>query len=239
MGERGEATPPSFFQHLHLLCTFTIINNESRSLADKISCVSFLWNFITKSTNPERFSMDVQTSSATSAVAQSMGTASKAMAAVGAANNPQEIQKIMMQFQKENAKMDMTGEMMEDALDSAFDNGEEEDEADEVMNQVEICFAAMFLAVAISLHCHADAWGPFSCVFLRLVKFSNQGSDQQLNFRQTVRFSLLRVRVGRKQVFSQRSSERSVWRMLLSFEKKKEISWQKVQQAMSLPCSRR
>jgi len=65
-----------------------------------------------------------------------MGTAAKAMAAVGEANNPQEIQKIMMQFQKENAKMDLAGEMMDDALDSAFDNEDEEDEADEVMNQV-------------------------------------------------------------------------------------------------------
>jgi len=65
-----------------------------------------------------------------------MGTAAKAMAAVGEANDPKEIQKIMMQFQKENAKMDMAGEMMDDALDGAFDTEETEDETDEVMNQV-------------------------------------------------------------------------------------------------------
>lgn len=78
----------------------------------------------------------LQTSTATSAVAQSMDTAAKAMAAVGQANNPVEIQKIMQQFQKENAKMDMAGEMMDDALDSAFDTEDMEDETDDVMNQV-------------------------------------------------------------------------------------------------------
>ena len=65
-----------------------------------------------------------------------MDTAAKAMAAVGKANNPAEIQRIMQQFQRENAKMDMAGEMMDDALDSAFDTDEMEDETDDVMNQV-------------------------------------------------------------------------------------------------------
>ena len=69
-----------------------------------------------------------------------MDTAAKAMAAVGQANNPAEIQRIMQQFQRENAKMDMAGEMMDDALDSAFDTDEMEDETDDVMNQVNICF---------------------------------------------------------------------------------------------------
>ncbi len=82
----------------------------------------------------------LQTSTATTAVAQSMDTAAKAMAAVGKANNPAEIQRIMQQFQRENAKMDMAGEMMDDALDSAFDTDEMEDETDDVMNQVQAPF---------------------------------------------------------------------------------------------------
>ena len=77
-----------------------------------------------------------QTSTATSTVAQSMDTAAKAMAAVGKANDPMAMQRVMQQFQRENAKMDMAGEMMDDALDSAFDTDEMEDETDDVMNEV-------------------------------------------------------------------------------------------------------
>ena len=65
-----------------------------------------------------------------------MNTAAKAMASIGEANNPAEIQRIMQQFQKENMKMDMAGEMMDDALDSAFDGDELDEETDDVMNEV-------------------------------------------------------------------------------------------------------
>ena len=82
----------------------------------------------------------LQTSSATGKVAQSMDSAAKAMAAVGQANDPKAIQKIMQEFSKENMKMDMTSEMMDDALDSAFDTEDAEDEADDVMNQVWLIF---------------------------------------------------------------------------------------------------
>ena len=78
----------------------------------------------------------MQTSTATHTVAQSMETAAKAMAAVGGVNDPAAIQKIMQQFQRENAKADMAGEMMDDALDDVFDTEDGEAEADEVMNEV-------------------------------------------------------------------------------------------------------
>ena len=44
--------------------------------------------------------------------------------------------KVMMEFQRENEKMDMKQEMMDDALDSLFDDDTVEDEADAV-TQVE------------------------------------------------------------------------------------------------------
>lgn len=84
----------------------------------------------------EQYMALLQTSSATSAVAQSMGTAAKAMASIGQANDPAEIQRIMQQFQKENMKMEMAGDMMDDALDSAFDGDELDEETDDVMNEV-------------------------------------------------------------------------------------------------------
>lgn len=65
-----------------------------------------------------------------------MKTASSAIQSVGAATDPQKIQKSMMEFAKENEKMGMAQEMMDDAIDSAMDTEETEGEADEVMNQV-------------------------------------------------------------------------------------------------------
>lgn len=54
------------------------------------------------------------TSAATAAtVGASMASAGKAMAAVGAAADPRKMQQQMQQFSRENAKMEMTSEMMD------------------------------------------------------------------------------------------------------------------------------
>lgn len=45
----------------------------------------------------------------------------------------------LLQFAKENAKMDMASEMMGDAVDDALDDDEVEDETDDLMNQVCSC----------------------------------------------------------------------------------------------------
>ena len=78
-----------------------------------------------------------------------MDTAAKAMASVGKANSPAEIQRIMQQFQRENAKMEMTGEMMDDALDSAFDTDEMEGETDDVMNEVSFLPASNHMSAVV------------------------------------------------------------------------------------------
>jgi hypothetical protein len=46
-----------------------------------------------------------------------MQTATQAMQKIGQAANPQKLQQDMMQFQRENAKMDTVGEMMDDMMD--------------------------------------------------------------------------------------------------------------------------
>ena len=84
-----------------------------------------------------------------------MDSAAKAMAAVGQANDPKAIQKIMQEFSKENMKMDMTSEMMEDALDSAFDTEDADDEADDVMNEVglvEAVFTSLTPSIVLIAH---------------------------------------------------------------------------------------
>ena len=57
------------------------------------------------------------------------------MSKVNANMNPQEMNKIMREFAKETAKMDLQGEMMNDAMD-AMGDGETEQQADEVYNQI-------------------------------------------------------------------------------------------------------
>merc|ERR1719326_2493548 len=50
-------------------------------------------------------------------------------------NLPQ-IQKIMMEFEKQNEMMGMKEEMMEDAMDDAFADDEDEDEEENVLGSV-------------------------------------------------------------------------------------------------------
>ena len=57
------------------------------------------------------------------------------MSKVNANMNPQEMNQIMKQFAKETEKMNIQGEMMNDAMD-AMGDGETENQADEVYNQI-------------------------------------------------------------------------------------------------------
>ena len=59
----------------------------------------------------------------------------KVMGSVNANMNPQEMNKIMRDFAKETEKMNIQGEMMNDAMD-AMGDGETENQADEVYNQI-------------------------------------------------------------------------------------------------------
>jgi len=50
--------------------------------------------------------------------------------------NLPEIQKIMMEFEKQSEMMDMKEEMMNDAIDGAMEDADDEDETDEIVNKV-------------------------------------------------------------------------------------------------------
>ena len=65
-----------------------------------------------------------------------MGSAAKAMEAMGKVADPAKIQATMRQFAIENEKLDMGSEMMGDAIDDAMDDDEMEDETEDVVNQV-------------------------------------------------------------------------------------------------------
>lgn len=73
---------------------------------------------------------------ANNTLASAVATSSRTMAAVNRQMNPAQIAKSMQDFEQENAKMDMKGEMMDDALASALDHSDDEAEQDAVVTQV-------------------------------------------------------------------------------------------------------
>ena len=73
-----------------------------------------------------------QTAATTGTVAQSLGSASKAMAAVNSASDLKTAQKAAQEFARQSYAM----EVADDIMDSALDTDEVEDEADDVVNQV-------------------------------------------------------------------------------------------------------
>lgn len=73
---------------------------------------------------------------ANTAVAGAMKGASKAMATMNKQMEPAKQAKIMQEFQKQSAQMDMTTDMISDSIDDALDDDDAEDETEELTNQV-------------------------------------------------------------------------------------------------------
>ncbi|EFJ09452.1 hypothetical protein SELMODRAFT_130018, partial [Selaginella moellendorffii] len=73
---------------------------------------------------------------ANTAVGGAMKGANKAMEAMNKKMEPSKQAKVMQEFQRQSAKMDMTTEMMSDSIDDALDNDDAEEETDELTNQV-------------------------------------------------------------------------------------------------------
>ncbi|RLN39586.1 hypothetical protein C2845_PM01G39910 [Panicum miliaceum] len=73
---------------------------------------------------------------ANTSVATGLQSASKAMGAVNKQMAPEKQMKIMKEFQKQSAQMDMTNEMMSDSIDDVLDDDQAEEETEELANQV-------------------------------------------------------------------------------------------------------
>jgi hypothetical protein len=67
---------------------------------------------------------------------EAMAGATKAMGAMNRRMNLPAVAKIMREFEKQNERMEMTSEMMGDAVDGVFEEGGEEEETDELVGQV-------------------------------------------------------------------------------------------------------
>ncbi|KAM9804674.1 charged multivesicular body protein 2Ba [Neosynchiropus ocellatus] len=69
-------------------------------------------------------------------MAGAMSTTAKTMQAVNKKMDPQKTLKTMQEFHKENMKMGMTEEMINDTLDEMFEESGDEEESQDIVNQV-------------------------------------------------------------------------------------------------------
>ena len=84
--------------------------------------------FMLMKANIQAVSLKITTLKSNHAMAQAMKGVTKAMATMNKKMNLPEIQKIMMEFEKQSEMMDMKEEMMDDAIDSAL--GDDDDEVE-------------------------------------------------------------------------------------------------------------
>lgn len=69
-------------------------------------------------------------------MAHAMGSTAKVMGAMNKQMKVEDIQRTMMNFEKESTKMEMAGELMDDTLDSLLAGSDDEAEEDAVVSQV-------------------------------------------------------------------------------------------------------
>ena len=91
--------------------------------------------FYTMASQLKAIEQQLATAQINATMLDSLKGVNSVMSKVNANMNPQEMNQIMKQFAKETEKMNIQGEMMNDAMD-AMGDGETENQADEVYNQI-------------------------------------------------------------------------------------------------------
>lgn len=87
-------------------------------------------------TQMQSISMQLTTMRTNEAMAGAMGNCVQIMARMNQTMNLPAMQNVMMQFEMESGKMEMTQEMMDDAMGDVFAGADEEAQTDDVINQV-------------------------------------------------------------------------------------------------------
>ena len=91
--------------------------------------------FYTMASQLKAIEQQLATAQINATMLDSLKGVNSVMSKVNANMNPQEMNQIMKQFAKETEKMNIKGEMMNGAMD-AMGDGETENQADEVYNQI-------------------------------------------------------------------------------------------------------
>ncbi|XP_041354218.1 charged multivesicular body protein 2a-like [Gigantopelta aegis] len=103
---------------------------------DLVRTRRYVKKFISMRANIQAVSLKIQTLKANNTMAQAMKGVTKAMATMNKQLKLPQIQKIMMEFEKQAEIMDMKEEMMSDAIDDAMGDEDDEEESDAIVSQV-------------------------------------------------------------------------------------------------------
>jgi len=103
---------------------------------DLVRTKRYVKKFILMRANLQGVSLKIQTLRSNNAMAQAMKGCTKTMASMNKRMNLPQIQKIMMEFEKQSEIMDMKEEMMSDAVDDVIGDEEDDEESDAVVAQV-------------------------------------------------------------------------------------------------------
>ncbi|MCL4142440.1 UNVERIFIED_CONTAM: hypothetical protein GTU68_052961 [Idotea baltica] len=103
---------------------------------DLVRTRRYVKKFIMMKAQIQAVSLKITTLKSQNAMAQAMKGVTRAMSNMNRQLNLPQIQKIMQEFEKQTEIMDMKEEMMNDAVDDAMGDEEDEDESDAIVSQV-------------------------------------------------------------------------------------------------------
>ncbi|XP_028409042.1 charged multivesicular body protein 2a-like [Dendronephthya gigantea] len=103
---------------------------------DLVRTRKYVKKFMLMRTNIQAVSLRIQTLRSSNQMAQAMKGVAKAMGTMNKQLKLPQIQKIMMDFERQSEIMDMKEEMMNDALDDALGDEDDEEESDAIVTQV-------------------------------------------------------------------------------------------------------
>ena len=103
---------------------------------DIVRTRQYIAKFIEMRSHLQGCALKLQTVKSHAAMAEAMANTAKAMHKMNKAVNVPAINKMMVEFEKENMKSEMMQEIMGDAIDDAMEGEENEEEEAKIVNQV-------------------------------------------------------------------------------------------------------
>merc|ERR1712212_1106911 len=103
---------------------------------DLVRTRRYVKKFMLMRANIQAVSLKIQTLKSQNSMAQAMKGVTKAMMSMNKQMKLPEIQKIMQEFEKQSEIMDMKEEMMNDVIDDALGDEDDEEESDAIVSQV-------------------------------------------------------------------------------------------------------
>jgi len=103
---------------------------------DLVRTRRYVKKFMLMRANIQAVSLKIQTLKSQNAMAEAMKGVTKAMMTMNKQLKLPQIQKIMQEFEKQSEMMDMKEEMMNDAIDDAMGDEDDEEESERIVGQV-------------------------------------------------------------------------------------------------------